>query len=822
MPRRSFVDAFETLFASWTQKVIRHRFVAIGASLGLVAAAFTALPALHMDNSVEAFLHDEDPVVVALESFRDRYGRDDWIIVAVRTPDLFSAESLQRLRALHDELERDVPHIAEVRSLVNARDTRGDGDTLVVGELMEDWPETDAARDAIRARALRNPLFEQTLISRDGQLTTLLLRPLTWSTVGGGEGDDDALAGFDDDDAAPNDAGDAAPIPLSAPENDALMAALRDVLERHHRDDFTIHHAGALPLTDTINRGVIADLAVFFPLAFFMIVVFLGLLFRRVTGVVLPVLVVLLSLVTSLGVMVWLGLPGSVASQILPIFLLTVGVCDSVHILTLVYQRLEAGDTRDDAIVWAMAHSGLAVLMTSLTTAAGMASFITAELGVIADLGIIAPIGVMLAFVYTVVLLPALLACVPMHARGPSGSASGAQATGPLVRAIVRGGDFAIRRPWIVIGASAGVVAVAVLGIMQLEVTHSPLNWFPEDEPMRLDFEVIDGELGGAISMEIVIDSGREDGLKDPELLRRIEAAARWAEANPVGPVTVGKATSIVDVVKEIHRALNEDRPEMAVVPDDRALVAQELLLFEQSGSDDLEELIDPLYREARLTLRVPWVDALLYGPFLEAMRAGVQERLGSDVTIESTGVIAVLAEAISAVIVSMGRSYAFALAAITPMLMLLLGSLRLGLVAMIPNLIPVIFTLGLMGWLDIKLDSTTMMIGAMVIGISVDDTIHFMHKFRSYLHTTGDVGRAVRETLSTTGAAMLVTTLVLAAGFFTMCFGSFSNTRALGGLSAVACIVAFACDVLLAPALVRVVGGGHPRPKRRASRTRQ
>ncbi len=797
MSTRSATDGFERAFTEWTRLVVRHRFLAVAASIAFAGASMTALPQLHMDNSVEAFLHDDAPVVVALDSFRDRYGRDDWIIVAARTPDVFSADSLERLRALHEALESEVPYVDEVRSLVNARDTRGDGDTLIVGELMETWPETNAERQALRARALSNPLYEQTLISSGGDLTTLLVKPFMWSVADQPDAVGDALAGFDGEPGT-----EAEPEVLTAPENDELMVALRAVLEAHEGDDFVLYHAGALPLTDTINRGVTQDLGVFFPLALATIILLLGLLFRRASGVVLPVLVVTLSLLTSLGIMVWLGLPGSVSSQILPVFLLTVGVCDAVHILTIVYQRLDAGDARDDAIVWAMGHSGLAVLMTSVTTAAGMASFITAELAVIADLGVIAPIGVMLAFVYTAVLLPALLAMLPLRARAPKHTGAVGAARGWLLAM----GDFSVRRPWTVIAGSGVIVAGAVLGIMRLEVSHSPLNWFPDDEPMLLYHEVIDGELGGAISMEIVIDSGEADGLKDPALLRRIEDAAAWAEAHRTGPVEVGKATSLADVVKEIHRALNEDRPEMAVIPDDRALVAQELLLFEQSGNDDLEEIVDPTFRETRLTLRVPWVDALLYGPFLDEIRTGVRERLGPDVGIESTGVIAVLAEAISAVLVSMGRSYVFALAAITPIMMLLLGSLRLGLVAMIPNLLPVICTLGIMGWAGIKLDSTTMMIGAMVIGISVDDTIHFMHKFRTYYARGGEFAPAVRETLSTTGSAMLVTTLVLASGFFTMAFGSFSNTRSLGVLAGAACLVAFVCDVMLAPALMRVV----------------
>ena len=207
-----------------------------------------------------------------------------------------------------------------------------------------------------------------------------------------------------------------------------------------------------------------------------------------------------------------------------------------------------------------------------------------------------------------------------------------------------------------------------------------------------------------------------------------------------------------------------------------------------------------------RLTMRVPFVDALLFPPFLSEVERVVEEHLDGRAEFQMTGLMTLLARIFDSVIVSMGRSYAFAVIVITPLMMLLLGSLRRGLISMVPNLMPILGVLGVMGWMEIKIDTTTMLIGAMVIGIAVDDTIHFMHKFNRYFDELGDVEAAVSETLRTTGSALLFTTLVLMAGFQIFGLSEMANLRVFGLLSAFAAGVALLADLLVAPALLAVV----------------
>jgi hypothetical protein len=336
--------------------------------------------------------------------------------------------------------------------------------------------------------------------------------------------------------------------------------------------------------------------------------------------------------------------------------------------------------------------------------------------------------------------------------------------------------------------------------------------------------ERLDAELHGISTLEVLVDTGQENGLHDPGVLRRIEAAMHYAESFQDGPVKIGKALSIVDVVKEIHQALHENRPESYALPDGRALIAQELLLFENSGSDDLEELTDSRFQEARVTVRAPMVDGMYYVGFLDTFERGLSKILGPDLAHRTTGALALSSRSFSVLLSSLVRSYVLALVIITPLMVLLIGNLRLGLLAMIPNLIPVYLVLALMGWLDITLNMSTLLIGSVVIGLAVDDTIHFVHKFNVYLQETGDPVRAVHETFITTGVAMLSTSVILTLSFGTFLFSDFVGTVEFGILAGSAAVIAFLADILVGPALmVLAVGrpGDTPPPGEEAGRGR-
>jgi predicted RND superfamily exporter protein len=398
--------------------------------------------------------------------------------------------------------------------------------------------------------------------------------------------------------------------------------------------------------------------------------------------------------------------------------------------------------------------------------------------------------------------LPAFLSIVPVKQRPPR--EEGASLTDVVLQAM---GDFALDHPWKIVSVSGLVFAAGLWSASQLVFAHEPISWYPEDDPLRVAFEQVDERLKGTVTLELVVDTGEVNGLYEPVRLNMLDDLAAEIATVETHGIFVGKTLSVVEVSKETHQALNGNDPDFYRVPDTRPLVAQELLLFENSGSDDLEDLVDSEFRMARVTVKVPWADALDLGVFLDLLDP-VLHRYEDEynVTIETNGILALLGRTVDVLIFSLRDSYILALAAITPMMMIMLGSVRRGLVSMIPNLTPIVVTLGVMHFLGIPMDAFTLLIGATALGLAVDDTIHFMHNFGRYYEESQDVRYAVHETLHTTGRAMLFTTVILTSGFFIYTYSDMANLFNFGFLTGIAILMAFFADTILAPALMLIM----------------
>ena len=795
-------DRIEKRFEHFARFIFRNRIKTILLMLTITGAIVSQIPKITIDTSMEGFLHEDDPAMLAYNAFRDQFGRDEVVIVALNPPNVFDLRFLKTLASLHDELEQRVPYIDDITSMINARNTRGEYDELIVEDLLENWPANEEEIAIIKKRVLSNPVYLNTLISEDGRFTTIIIRTHSHTSIGQ---DAELLEGFEES------ARDMQPQPTDKPkkaayltdkENSEVVSAVQQVAAAYRTADLPIWVAGSPVVTHFLKQSMMNDMRKFVAMAALTVGLVLFVMFRRISGVILPLLVVFLSLLTTVGLMAIFGVPIKVPTQILPSFLLAVGVGTSVHILAIFFHHYRKNGEKEASIAYAMQHSGLAVVMTNVTTAAGLVSFSTAELAPIADLGVFAGIGVMLAFVNTIVLLPALLALVPIPQKGLPEGKRHRTAMGRVLTSV---GDFSTGHPIAIVSISAIVILVSIAAITTIRFSHHPLSWFPEDNPIRVATKKIDGELKGSISLEVIIDTEKENGLYDPALLNRLEQAATHVEKLEYEKMYVGKAWSLTTILKEIHRALNENQPEYYRIPQDRNLIAQEFLLFENSGSDDLEDFVDSQFSKARFMIKVPFEDAYHAGLFINQVNAYF-DRYFNEMKITLTGMIGLLARTITAAIHSMAKSYIIALAVITVLMILLIGRIRIGLLSMIPNLAPILLMLGVIGFFKLPMDLFTMMVASIAIGLAVDDTIHFMHNFRRYYDRGGDPVAAVHETLQTAGRAMLVTTVVLSIGFFIFSFATMSNVRNFGMLTGFTIIMALLADYLLAPALMVLV----------------
>ena len=791
-------ERFEDGFEAWAGVVARWRLLILALALLVTGLSATQLRHIEIETSNESYLLEDDPARLAYDDLREQFGRDEIVMVTVEPPEVFDLEFLSYLRELHEALEEEVPHVYRVTSLINIRSVEGRGDELIVGDLLEEMPQGPADLEALRRRTLGSPTYRNNVISEDGRIAAILVELDSYTS--GGD-DFDALAGFDAEAgaAATGVGSDDAPPYLTAEENRAALEGIQQVLAHFARDDVVVHYAGSIVVTHEVSLAMMQELPLFFGGALAVMAVALWVLLRRITPCLMALLVVALSVVGSLGTVGLLGHSISVLTQILPSFMLAVGVGYSVHLFAIYFQRLDAGDAPQRALVAALRHAGPPILMTALTTAMGLLSFQAAVMPPIRDFGTAATLGVAWTLLFNLSLLPALICLVPMRGRPARGSA----AAGRLLVAV---GTGAARHPWKAVTAAALLALTSLYSTRFMEITNDPITWLDPKTDFRVAHDYINTRFGGWGSIELFLDTGAENGLYEPSVMNRLDALdTHFADFVHEGH-PLGETTSVLDIAKETHQALNGNDPSFYAVAQDRALIAQELLLFENSGSDDLERLVDPQFQKARYSVRISFAGGNMLDRLVRRLDAEMGAVLSEDVSYTITGAMALVGRAVGATHASLIRTYSLALAVITPLMMLLIGSLRAGLVSMVPNLLPILVTLGLMPWLGLPLEMFTMMLGCIAIGLAVDDTLHFIHGFRAHLAAHGDPHRAIEETLVTTGRALLFTSIVLSVGFLVLTLSSMSNLRALGGLTALSISAAFVLDIIVTPALLILV----------------
>ncbi len=740
------------------------------------------IPSLVMDTSAEGLLHKNDPALKKYEAFRRQFGREQVIIIGLKPEEVFDLKFLSRLKDFHHALEEQVPHVAEITSLVNAEYMYGRDDELIVEELLERLPEDEPGMQELRDRVINNPLYRDTVISESGSFTVIVIKPVLFSSASKDEN-----------------------LPLSEKEKAELVESINTICKRFRSKDFPVYLSGDVAVEEVLRKMTMDTMIRFTALTLLVIIIVFAILFRRISGVILPLIVVNCALYSTLGLMALFNTPVTLNSTVLPSFLLAVGIGDSVHILAVYFQHLRQQGDKKAAIAFAMGHSGLAVVMTSLTTAAGLLSFVNSGIAPVANLGIFAAVGVLMALVFSLVTLPALLAVTPVRKKNPKSDISTRSGLDMFLAGI---GDFATTHPWKIVFFSLIIFIGSLFMALQLKFSHNSLNYLREDVPVRVATDLIDKEMKGSFNIEIVLDTNREHGLYEPDAMKEIETVQLLAEEMMVADRPVGRALAVTDIVKDINQVLNDGKPSGYRIPDNRELIAQELLLYEVGGGDNLDKIMDRKYRKTRITVRAPWVDAVAYDRTLAELANKLKTVFDGQTTVSVTGLASIIVRTLSAIIRSMGESYLIAGVIITLLMILLIGNVRIGLCSMAPNFLPIVLGLALMKLTGIPLDYSTIMVGGIAIGLAVDDTVHFLHNFRRYYNQCGDAGVAVRQTLLTTGRAMLFTTIILACGFFILLLAELKSTNNFGIITGFTITMALFADFLLAPAMMVLLTG--------------
>ncbi len=789
--------------------MVSHRWPILLMTLLFTFATAPLIKNGWLDVSVESFLPKDDPVIVRYDDFRRSFNTTPGSTIGIRFKDtVFTLENLDTLRTIHKDLEANVLHAKEVTSLYNVRYSRGDGDYLLIDELHELWPTSEAEIPAFRELVLSNPNYLGKLISADGTMVNIVVDPHVFAQTEPTPDTDDIDALFLEFEDNVIAEGNQESMALFTPKDEVEFArSIIEVGQQYRSDHYTLYDVGGPTMNYQLSQDIERVTTKTSLMGFGIIIILLAVLFRRLSGVVIPLLVVILALTITLALWPTLGYAFNANTQIIPTFILAVGIADAVHVLSIFYRHYDNGMDKHQAIILSMKKTAIAVLMTSITTAAGLLSFLLSEMMPTKTIGIFGAIGVMFALFYTLSFVPCILAILPIKRKARDGQ----EHTGLLLEKIDTFihflGDFAVRHAKRIVVVTSIVAIIALGGISKIRFDHDPVSWYPLESDFRQGFALQDSLMDGTINYQLVVYFDKENALQDPENLRLMEAIETTIKHYRYKNTQATEVISLLSVVKETHQSLNQNDPGYFTIPDDHRTIAQELLLFENSGSDDILDYSDSTFSTARMNIIAPWGNILDYRDYLTGLEAAVQDTLEqyemADTRFAFTGLLPIFARTTYAMLQGTVYSYLLAFSLVALLMIPMMGDVRRGLLAFSPNITPILLTLGLMGWMGIPINIFTSLLGCIVIGISVDDTIHFMHHFRKYANDIHDPREIIKRSLDTCGRAIVFTSIVLIGGFIVHVTGMLSINKQFGLLLSLSILIALLANLLVAPALM-------------------
>lgn len=792
-------------FHHWGIRVIRYRWAILLMTVAVAGLAALQLPKLSIATSVESMVSPYDRTIADYQQFRGQFGRDEEIVLLISSADIFSLEFLATLKQFHSDLENSLPLLKEVNSLVNAPHIDSLNGSVPAGGFLDILPSTQQAAQQYRQRGLAYPGYRNVYFTPDAKHAIVVIKTRAVSAL---SADGRRLRAY----ARGIRAAEAHPPPeprqsISQVENIAVIGILEAVIKEYQAPDFSIAFSGTPVYQYHVEPMIRANMKKMCTAILIVSILFMPFLFGRGSGAFLPPATVILGLTVALGLMALLSIRFSLTSSMLPSTLLSIGLTAPIHFLVVYYKHQKrVGKFR--GIIATMEHSGFPIAMTSFTTMAGLLSFSFSDIAPVADLVNFTVIGILVILVTTLTTLPALLSVLQVVAGAERGEAD--YEASIFNRTLLALGRLGVNRPYLVFILFLAGTLAAGFNIFRLHFSHNPLHYFTEDSDFMRQVRLIEAHTGGFRALEIVIDTGRERGIIDPGLLQALERLEihLGSQTDIQGRAYVGRTRSLVDVITEVSCAATGRGRGACRIPDDAPALAGQLDYIRRMVPETLRKYTDADLRLGRLTAMMYWRDAADDVDFIARVREDAAAMFDAPVNVVVTGVVSINSGIINAMMGTLAMGYGTGFLLIAALMILAVGDVRLGLLAMVPNLLPIAIGLGIMGYLEIPLNTYNLIGGSIAIGLAVDDTIHFFHNFRSYYLKSGDINFAVSETLGSAGRALLATTLILVAGFWMRLFSGLKVVADFGLVMGITLFVAFLADVLFAPALLRMYYG--------------
>ncbi len=753
--------------------VLRRRWPTVLLALVVMLAVASGASLLGFSNDHRDLFSEDNPQLAAFDALENTYSKSTVALIAVapREGSVFTREALAAIEELTEEAWQ-TPRSIRVNSLTNHNHSEAEGDDLLVAPLVEDarvLNDADIAR--IRRIALETPELAGRLVSRDGRVGALAI---TFALPDDSEG---ALVEV----------------------TDGVSAMLDEARARH--PDIRYYITGDIPLSRAVADAARNDIKTLFPLIFLVILVMTALLLRSAVATLAIIATLLFTVGTTMGFAGWIGTVMTPVDGAVPAIVITLAVAHSIHIATSALSALSLGMDRREAVAESLRANALPVFLSAVTTAIGFLSLNTSDSPPFRTLGNLTAFGVLCTFVYSMTLLPALLAILPLRAR-PGGGRSSAF--------FDRFGAFVVARRTPLLVSTALLAAVLAVGVGRIEFTENWTRYFDESYEFRRDTDFVIANLTGLETWEYSLSAGREDGIADPDYLRKVDAFAGWLRKQS----EVSHVQAFPDIMKRLNRNMHGDDPAYYRLPDTPEQAAQYLLLFEFSlpAGSDLNDRIDVAKSATRLTATARGSISAKDQRGLDARAQAWLRTNAPQLATEATGISMVTAHLSQRNINGLLIGMAIAMGLISLILLWVFKSVRLGLISLVPNFLPLIMGFGVWGYFVGSTGLGASVTAVFAFGIIVDDTIHFLSQYRRSRSEGLAAPEAVRATFRTVGRALWTTTAAVALGFLVLVGSGFESSWTLGAMTSITVVFALLADFLLLPPLLMALDG---RPKR-------
>lgn len=754
-----------TLITRYAQWVTRHPWLVMLTALLVVMAAASGGKYLAFKTDYRVFFSADNPQLLAFESLEAMYTKNDNVmfILAPKDGDAFGKETLEAVKTLTKKAWQ-TPYSIRVDSVSNFQNTEAEDDDLLVMDLVDEELElNDQNRAKIRRIALSEPILLNRIVSDRGHVTgvnvTVQLPGKKLSEV---------------------------------PEIVAFTRNLAAEMKAQY-PHLDIYLSGMVLMNNAFAEASQADMKKLVPISFALMLITLGLMIRGFFGTLATLIVIIGSIMTAMGLGGYLGFPLTPPSASTPTIVLTMAIANCVHILVTMLHEMRMGRAKKAAIVESLRINMQPVFLASVTTALGFMSMNFSDVPPFQHLGNMVAMGVVASFFLSVTFLPAMMSVMPVRVRHVLNDDS---------HLMHRVGDFVVKQRHKLIWGMAIVVTILVTSIPRNELNDIFVHYFDKTVSFRTDADFMTENLSGLYIIDYSLDSGEPGGISNPEFLKEVGAFADWYRAQP----ETMHVNTLTDIMKRLNKNLHGDNPDWYRLPEQRDLAAQYLLLYEMSlpYGLDLNNQINVSKSSIRFTATLQTMST----NDLLALDKRASDWLKTNAphisTTDGTGTTMMFAHIGKRNIVSMLTGTTVALIGISLILVIALRSVKIGLISMIPNLIPAAMGFGLWGLLVGEVGLSLSIVAGMTLGIVVDDTVHFLSK---YLRARREKGltpeAAVRYAFRNVGMALFTTSVVLVVGFMVLSLSSFELNSGMGLLTAIVISFALLADFLLLPPLL-------------------